>query len=505
MAGVSGSGAELGELLAQANGCLARQQLAEATPLLNLALKIAPEHPAVIAAVGGLYLLARQFEQACDWLQKAVTLQPDDAANRINLAQALTLLGSHEAAIAHLEAALPLDPQNIKLHFALGRALMEIGKIAEAIAHFEQAIALNPDYGLVYHLLSQIKKFSVDDIAFIEMAEAALTRDLRPVDRCALHFALGKMHDDIGHPAQAFPHFEMGNQLLQFDVDYSINMDHVRNQQAACTARALKKKHSRNESAKPVFVVGMPRSGTTLVEQIISSHPLAAGAGELREIARLSGVLFSQAKRPLLPGLPAPVPSLDLLDRCAEEYLSVLAEGRESSQRIVDKMPENYHWLGAIALLFPAAKIIHISRHPLDTCLSCYFQMFTEIRWASDLDEIAAVYRNYRNTMNHWRKVLPPGMLVEIRYEDLVADSEKYSRQLIAECGLEWDARCLEFFRTERKVSTASVWQVRQPIYQSSRKRWLNYQSFIGALVSSLREYLDEDDVKLLGNSEVLT
>ncbi|MEZ5435986.1 MAG: tetratricopeptide repeat protein [Pseudomonadales bacterium] len=189
---MSGSGAELGELLAQANGCLARQQLAEATPLLNLALKIAPEHPAVIAAVGGLYLLARQFEQARDWLQKAVTLQPDDAANRINLAQALTLLGSHEDAIAHLQAALLLDSQNAKLHFALGRALMEIGKIAEAIVHFEQAIALNPEYGLVYHLLSQIKKFSVDDIAFIEMADMALTHDLRSVDRCACTLRLEK-------------------------------------------------------------------------------------------------------------------------------------------------------------------------------------------------------------------------------------------------------------------------------------------------------------------------
>lgn len=490
--------ADISELLVQANDCLARQQLAEATPLLNRALQLAPNHPSVLAAVGGLYLLARQFEPAREWLQKAVVQQPDEPANRINLAQALTLLGSHEDAFAHLQTALLLDPQNAKSHFALGRALMQTGQISEAVAHFEQAIVLNPEYGLVYHLLSQIKKFSTVDSVFIEQAEAVLSGALRSADRCALHFALGKMYDDLGQPAQAFSHFESGNRLLQFDVDYSINAEYVHNQQIVCTAKVLKQKHSHNLSTRPVFVVGMPRSGTTLIEQIISSHPLAAGAGELRDMTRLAGALFSQLERPALPWLSPPAPQQQALSHCADEYLSVLERDRESAQRIVDKMPENYHWLGAIALLFPSAKIIHVSRHPLDTCLSCYFQMFNEIRWAADLAAIADIYRHYRSTMDHWRKVLPPGMLVEVCYEDLVADSEQGSRQLIAACGLEWDARCLDFFHAARKVSTASAWQVRQPIYQSSRQRWRAYAPFIVELADALWEYLSEDDVRLL-------
>ncbi len=504
MAGLIDNAVDISELLERVHGYLARQQLDEATPLLNRALQLAPNHPSVLAAVGGLYLLARQFEQACEWLQKAVVQSPNDVATRINLAQALTLLGRHEDAVSHLELALPLDPQNAKLYFALGRALMELGRIAEAIVSFERAIILNPEYGLVYHLLSQIKKFSAADLVFIETAEAVLSRELRPIDRCALHFALGKMYDDLGQFAQAFSHFDVGNQLLQFDVDYSINMDHVRNQLRVCTTRALARKLSRDIPVTPIFVVGMPRSGTTLVEQIISSHPMAAGAGELREITQLAGAMFAHVERAKLPWMSPSMPSQQTLDHCADSYLAALLRGRESARCIVDKMPENYHWLGAIALLFPMAKIIHISRHPLDTCLSCYFQMFNEIHWASDLNAIADVYRNYRVIMDHWRKVLPRGMLTEICYEDLVGESEKNSHQLIAACGLEWDESCLNFFQTARTVSSASVWQVRQPIYQSSRQRWAAYAPFLSGLANKLRDYLSESDVALLRDRGVL-
>jgi len=241
-----------------------------------------------------------------------------------------------------------------------------------------------------------------------------------------------------------------------------------------------------SQSELPVFIVGMPRSGTTLVEQILASHPMVHGAGELDYMRRIMQTL------PERLGVQRPIPecaaNIDtaLAERIAEEHLQHLREHSASALRITDKTPSNFLRLGLIALLFPKARIIHCQRDPLDTCLSCYFLRFGQGQaFAYDLDDLGRYYRDCARLMEHWRRVLPSPLL-EVPYEALVADQEGWSRRLIAFLGLDWDDRCLAFYRSERQVKTASVWQVRQPVYASSIGRWRRYAKHLGPLFAAL-------------------
>ncbi|MBV8634427.1 MAG: sulfotransferase, partial [Burkholderiaceae bacterium] len=233
-------------------------------------------------------------------------------------------------------------------------------------------------------------------------------------------------------------------------------------------------------SARPVFVLGMPRSGTSLAEQIIAAHPEAAGAGELP--------FWSQAALALEP-LGAGNPGEALVSLTAQ-YLQLLDKLGPGSKRTVDKMPANFQLLGLLHAAFPEARIIHMRRHPIDTCLSIYFQHFNDAyRYANDLENLAHYYRQYRRIMAHWHAVIPRDRLLDIRYEDLVADQESWSRAMIDFIGLPWDPACLEFHRAERTVGTASKWQVRQKIHASSVERWRRYERHIGPLLALAQEY----------------
>jgi hypothetical protein len=231
-----------------------------------------------------------------------------------------------------------------------------------------------------------------------------------------------------------------------------------------------RQKEGASSSQLPVLVVGMPRSGTSLIEQIIASHPEACGAGEL-------AFWGEWATRPVVHD-PA------FIAQAAHEYESSLQQHSVSAHRIVDKMPGNFLWLGLIHAVFPNAKIIHVRRNPVDTCLSIYFQNFSRAHsYKTSLDDLAYFYREYDRLMRHWRNVLPADRLLEISYEALTDNQAEESRRLIEFIGLEWDERCLDFHQTERKVGTSSNWQVRQKIYHTSRARWRNYEKHLGPLV----------------------
>jgi hypothetical protein len=256
-------------------------------------------------------------------------------------------------------------------------------------------------------------------------------------------------------------------------------------------------------SKTPVFIIGMPRSGTTLLEQIISSHKDADGAGELTKIGEINREIYDYNNLKNFKKNWSDALTKQNFNNYAEEYLKILKQGNNSALRIVDKMPENYFHLGFLSILFPKAKFIHIKRSPLDTCLSCYFTQFSSINWAYDFEWIAKRYDTYRKTIALWQSVLPQSSILNIDYENLVHDQETYSKSIIDFIGLDWDPNCLKYYEKERAVQTASVWQVRQPLYKKSIRRWENYSQHIEPLAGMLKPYLESEDLDALGKAGI--
>jgi tetratricopeptide (TPR) repeat protein len=439
-----------------------------------------------------LRALGRDDEAVPSW-RLALALNRDHAQAAHNLGVCLRERGERTEAESLLRLAASLVPQSVDAQVNLGALLQEKGDQDEALECYRRAPGSPEAAAGEATILEQRGDFESSCAVIIPAFErepgnvdvavafASVARKLRRSDeaisalrgisiasrtkRQAVLFALGKLLDAEGNYTEAFDAYEQANRLSanRFDRASFTNIaSQIRDRYSP--ERFATAKCSSNESEVPVFVVGMPRSGTTLVEQIIASHPDAAGAGELPFIERLATGSKS-------------------LDEAASEYLSHLA-GFERS-RVVDKMPGNFLHLGYIALLFPRARIIHISRDPSDTCLSCYFQHFKDGHaYSHSLDDLGFVYREYENTIAHWRTL--PLRMMEIRYEDIVADQERETRRLLEFCGLSWDERCMRFHETKRFVRTASYDQVRQPLYAQSVGRHRVYAEFLAPLRAAL-------------------
>jgi tetratricopeptide (TPR) repeat protein len=324
----------------------------------------------------------------------------------------------------------------------------------------------------------------------IVLLEKSLTQsDLTQRERQQIHSVLGKLYDKSGAFDKAFENYRKSNALKQglFDLQ-----NHIRfiDKLISVHSKEFMASASRADTSTdlPVFIVGMPRSGTSLVEQILASHPAVFGAGELDDIRQISVAL------PSLLGVSSPYPEClernnpHSLNKMVDRYVDRLREFSNNAAHITDKMPLNYLYLGLIDLLFPSARVIHIVRNPLDTCLSCYFQEFTTTNsYAYDLESLGAYYKQYERIMEHWKNVLKIRML-EVKYEELVDDQENISRQIIDFCGLDWDDRVLRFYETKRSVATPSFDQVRQPMYRNSIERWKNYERHLGPLIATIRD-----------------
>jgi Sulfotransferase family len=304
-----------------------------------------------------------------------------------------------------------------------------------------------------------------------------------------LHFAAGKLLDDLGEYAEAMQHYEEGNQIrgryTAFDrAGFATDVDRLLHRYTPGFFAANREFGTDDET--PLLIVGMPRSGTTLVEQILSRHPQIGGGGEQGFwVRRASGYGIMESTY-LTPAAGRAL---------AQQYLSLLRSVASSSPRVTDKLPFNVLYLGVIHLLLPNARIIQCRRHPVDTCLSIYFTRFTQaLSFVSDKGDLAVAYRQYARLMDHWRQVLPPERLFEIDYERLVAEPEAVTRQLIAFTGLAWDDRCLRPEHNPLPVMTASLWQARQPVYATSVERWRRYEPWLGEL-RQLMERQDDDGV----------
>ena len=325
---------------------------------------------------------------------------------------------------------------------------------------------------------------------------AAKADGLSKTDRMQLDFGLGKAYADLEDHDRSFRHLLAGNAAKRSTIAYDEQatfalFDRI---EALFTRELIEAKSgSGDPSPLPIFVIGMPRSGTTLIEQIIASHPVVYGAGELQTF---NDVILT-VRGPDGNSLPYPdfVSALDAgpLQQIGARYLALVRalsakHGHAGAERITDKMPSNYYFAGLIQLALPNAKIIHTIRDPVDTCISCFSKLFSaEQNHTYDLGELGRYYKRYERLMAHWRTVLPPGRILDVRYEDVVADVEQQARRIIAYCGLPWTDRCLSFHKTDRPVRTASATQVRQPIYKSAVGRWRVYEQHVGPLLDALR------------------
>ena len=354
---------------------------------------------------------------------------------------------------------------------------------------FRRALSFKPDNTAARIHLVQNDKVNADDENFATLlAEEHKMQDYSDNRRLSLHFALGKCYDDIKEYDKAFPHYLAGCNLKRARLSYD-------SAAAAQQFSELKKiftkdfidglRGSGDPSSMPIFVLGMPRSGTTLTEQIIASHPDVFGAGELPDLLRVA----HRKTHPDTTTFPDNLRYLDAatLSAWGKEYITGLAERALQAKHITDKMPANFFAVPLIHLMLPSAKIIHVNRNPVDTCLSCFTRLFhRKQEHTYDLAELGRYYADYARLMDHWRKVLPAGAFYDVQYEDIVADQEGEARKLLEYCGLEWNDACLDFHKTKRQVRTASVVQVRQPIYTSSVERWRKYEKFLGPLLNEL-------------------
>jgi tetratricopeptide (TPR) repeat protein len=365
--------------------------------------------------------------------------------------------------------------------------LKEQGKFDDAMAHYGRAIAIRPDYAEAHYNRSEIKTFSKDD-ADLAALEALADGDDLPADQAlAIHFALAKALEDIGDHARAFEHLRKGNALKQRQINYDepalVNL--FQRVSAVFDGNLFDRfRGEGNPSSVPIFVLGMPRSGSTLIEQILASHPQIHAAGELGDLEAAASRLLNH--RDQATQYPECVPALDgaALRRLGQSYLASLPALADGRVRIVDKLPGNFVHIGLIRLILPNARIIHTMRDPIDTCVSCYSKLFTAgVSFSYDLAELGRHYRRYRELMTHWRSVLPPDAILDVSYEDVVDDLEGQARRLIDYCGLPWDDRCLSFHRNSRPVKTASAVQVRKPLFRSSLQRWRRYEADIAPLL----------------------
>jgi tetratricopeptide (TPR) repeat protein len=467
----------------------AQGKVDDAVACYRRALALKPDYVDAHNNLGTALLSQNRIEQAVAHYERALALQPDYAAAHNNLGNALSKQDRTDEAQAHYERALVLKPDYANAYNNLGNVFKEQGRFDDAMAQYERAIAIRPDFAAAHLNRSEIKSFRHGDGDLAMLEALAGSEGLSADNAVYIHFALAKALEDAGDYAQAFEHLRKGNAGKRAQVNYKEEGVLALFQRiSAVFNRGLLNQFERegDPSSVPVFVVGMPRSGSTLIEQILSSHPQIHGAGELTAIETMESTGLFEAGDPPLP-YPESISAFDRqgFRRLGQSYLSRLPKVANGELRIIDKLLGNFVHIGLIRLMLPNARIIHSTRHPIDTCVSCYFKLFnTGLHFTYDLAELGRYYLAYSQLMDHWRSVLP---MLEVSYEDVVNDLEGQARRLIDYCSLPWDDRCLHFHKSTRTVRTASAVQVRQPLFRSSLQRWRRYEAELGPLLDELR------------------
>ena len=456
-----------------------RGERREAASLYRQGIELDPRRAESHCSLGTVLFELRLVDEAAASFRQALALRPDYAPAHLSLGLALRQQRRPAEAEVSCQAALAIDPIYVDALAFLGELRADRGQFAEAEELFQRAITIRPDFAPARVSIATHRKMTSDDGEWLTGAHALLAKRLSLADEISLRYALGKYFDDVRQYDSAFSHYRQANELTKrygASYDRAKLTERVDRIIRSCDAEWIREtREHASMSELPVLIVGMPRSGTSLTEQILASHPAVYGAGEVI-FWNAAYDAYRDAERDGRAGA-------ELMAGMARDYVDRLTSFSTGAQRVVDKMPANFLYAGFIHAALPQARIIHMQRHPFDTCLSIYFQNFFNIdSYANDLDDLAHFYGQYLRTMNYWRTVLPESTLLEIPYEALVGEPEVQVRQMLAFVGLPWDPHCLNFHQTDRVVITASKWQVRQKITKGSVGRWRNYESHIGPL-----------------------
>ncbi len=455
--------------------------------LYQQALTMQPDNVQVHRHLGASYQRMGQTQEAMKCFEQALSLRPDYVDARIKLAEVLRELGRAEEALVQVEQVTDLKPDETQAHVILALILRELGQAELAIERFERLLSTEPRCGHLYYQIAMLKPKQ----ELIPILEKLISDPSLPNgDAIFCHFALGNIHRGSNSFDQAFSHFLEANTLYRktfvYDAkEHALLIDRLIK---VYSKRFFQRKHQFGSASQlPVFILGMPRSGTTLVEQIISSHPKVYGAGELQAISAIILTISQQLEHANLYPECMTLFDKEMAEEYSARYLQELALHSATAKHITDKFPGNYFKIGLIKTLFPDARIIHCQRNPLDSCISIFFHCIQDWKWSFELTELGQYYLDYQRLMSHWQKLFP-GEIFTVQYEELVMDQERVSKQLIDYLGLEWDEKCLDFHNNERDVRTISNMQVRQPMYKNSMNRWKHYEKHLQPLIDVLQQ-----------------
>ncbi len=467
----------------------------DAENLLEHAISIAPDFLLAILDLGRLRKDQDRYGEALECFDSAIALDATNPQAHYLRASTLARASFTREAIDSYRQCLKLRPAHIGALLGLGHVLKAVGEYDEAVASYNECIRNAPDFGETYWSLANLKTYRFDDVTVTEMETRASAGGENVQSEINFLFALGKAHEDRGEFARAWDFYRRGNQKQRSEVHYDPVQTEVMNDRIIGTYTAeflASMTGAGNPESSPIFILGLPRSGSTLLEQILASHSQVEGTSELPYIGRVAtslnrnradGINYPEAMRELAP---------ENLRALGEEYLTqTRMHRRTGAARFIDKMPNNFPNVGLIALILPNAKIIDARRHPLDACLSCYRQLFAKGQnFTYDLTEIGEYYLQYQRMMDHWARVLP-GRVLTVQYEEVVSDFEPNVRRLLDFCGLPWQDACLRYYESDRPVRTPSSEQVRQPIYDRSIGHWRNYEHELDELIAVIEPIRD--------------
>ena len=460
-----------------------------ALKLLKRTVEVAPDFVLAWNNLADLYMKEERFELALETAERAIELDPEMPHSWVVKGNLLSKAQRHDEALAAYDRALSISPSHSGALAAKGHVLKTIGRTDEAIETFRQCIRLHPGFGEPYWSLANLKTFSFDDEEVAVIEQMLGREELPDENKVNMHYALGKHFENQKDFKTAFEHYSAGAGLRRPHEAY----DPVQNQVVhdriieVFDAELLEKRAGWGDPSEgPILVVGLPRSGSTLIEQILASHSQIEGTMELPDLPRC----IREVSRAAPDREEYPEAVRDLSERevlaLGQRYMRTTERYRTGKPYFIDKMPNNFSHIGFLHLILPNARIINARRNPLDACLGCYKQLFYKGQsFTYDFFELGQYYLQYQRVMDHWHEVLP-GKVLDVHYEDMVADQENQTRRIFEYLGLPFEEQCLRFWETERPINTASSEQVRQPIYKGGVDFWKNYEPYIGELIQVL-------------------
>ena len=460
----------------------------EAIQSYNKAIALMPKYPNAFNNLGNIFLSLGQFEKAIESFEWAIAHQHDHAEAHNNLGNAFYESLNPEKAILSFQKAIFYNSKYEKAFFNLALVYKDLGDKESFIKNIEKVLKLNPHLGHAYFHLSQVKTFKHDDPQIQMMERSLQTKNLDSIHLIGFNFALAKVYDDLGNHQKQFMFLNEANRLRKDELNYSIEKDQKLfsriKETFSVLPTALLRSDLKESTLKPIFIIGMPRSGTSLVHQIIGSHPAVKGLGELNSLNKFVVPLLKKFDKEVDESYS----NFDLLS-LREQYLSSLPLNDDANKIIIDKMPLNFRYVGFIFSAFPEAKIVHMKRDPIATCWSIFKSEFRGNAYSFDQTDISKYYALYVDMMDFWNELFP-NQILNFSYEKLTNNQEKETRRLLDYCEIDWDDNCLDFYNNRTVVKTTSSMQVKQKMYQGSSEAWKKYEPYLHPLIKGLDYHL---------------